>query len=54
VMMYMADREAGPIPAPVTKAGIAALIVAIGAIFYLGILPTRVLNFAARSIATIL
>jgi NADH-quinone oxidoreductase subunit N len=53
VMMYMADREAGPVPAPVTKAGLAALVVAIGVIFYLGVLPTQVLDFAAQSIATI-
>jgi NADH-quinone oxidoreductase subunit N len=53
VMMYMADRQAGPVPAPVAKAGIAALVVAIGAIFYLGILPTQVLDLAAESIATI-
>jgi NADH-quinone oxidoreductase subunit N len=53
VMMYMSDRETGLVLAPVTKAGIAALVVAIGAIFYLGILPTQVLDLAAQSIATI-
>jgi NADH:ubiquinone oxidoreductase subunit 2 (subunit N) len=54
VMMYMADREAG-LAAPVTipRLGIAALMVAIVAIVYLGVLPTRVLDFAAESIATI-
>ena len=54
VMMYMADREAG-LPAPVTipRLGMAALTVAIVAIVYLGVLPTRVLDFAAESIATI-
>ena len=54
VMMYMADREAG-LPAPVTvpRLGMAALMVAIVAIVYLGVLPTRVLDFAAESIATI-
>ena len=53
VMMYMAEREGGVIPAPVSKAGLAALAVAIVAIFYLGILPTQVLDLAAESIATI-
>jgi len=53
VMMYMAERDAGVAPAPVSKAGMAALVVAIGAIFYLGILPTQVLDLAAQSIATI-
>jgi NADH-quinone oxidoreductase subunit N len=53
VMMYMSEREAGIVPAPVSKAGLAALAVAIVAIFYLGILPTTILNLAAESIATI-
>jgi NADH-quinone oxidoreductase subunit N len=54
VMMYMADREGAlPLPAVVTRMGMAALTVAIAAIFYLGVLPTRVLDFAAESIATI-
>src|SRR5918992_1087666 len=53
VMMYMADREAGVTPGPVSNAGMAALTVAVGGIFFLGILPTQVLNFAAESIATI-
>jgi len=54
VMMYMADREGAlPLPAVITRMGMAALTVAIAAIFYLGVLPTKVLNFAAESIATI-
>jgi NADH-quinone oxidoreductase subunit N len=53
VMMYMSDREAGVAPAPVSRAGIAALTVAVIAIFYLGILPAGVLDLAAESIATI-
>jgi NADH-quinone oxidoreductase subunit N len=54
VMMYMADREGAlPLPAVVTRVGMAALTVAIVAIFYLGVLPTQVLNLAAESIATI-
>jgi NADH-quinone oxidoreductase subunit N len=53
VMMYMADRDTGSALAPVSKAGIAALVVAIAVIFYLGILPTQVLDLAAQSIATI-
>ena len=54
VMMYMADREAGlPAPAAIPGVGMAALMVAIIAIVYLGVLPTRVLDFAAESIATI-
>jgi NADH-quinone oxidoreductase subunit N len=54
VMMYMADREGAlPLPAAVTRMGMAALTVAIAVIFYLGVLPTFVLNRAAESIATI-
>jgi NADH-quinone oxidoreductase subunit N len=53
VMMYMADREVSVVPVPVSKAGMAALAVAIAAIFYLGVLPARVLTLAAESIATI-
>jgi NADH-quinone oxidoreductase subunit N len=53
VMMYMAEREGGVALDPVSTAGMAALTVAIVAIFYLGILPTQVLNLAAESIATI-
>ena len=53
VMMYMSDREAAVAPPRVGGWGIAALTVAIVAIFYLGILPTRVLDLAAESIATI-
>jgi NADH-quinone oxidoreductase subunit N len=54
VMMYMSDREG---PAPVlprtSRIGMAALAISIVVIFYLGILPTQVLNLAADSIATI-
>jgi NADH-quinone oxidoreductase subunit N len=53
VMMYMSERQGIPAPARITGMGMAALTVAIVAIFYLGILPTPVLNLAAESIATI-
>ena len=54
VMMYMADRESSlRAPAQVGGVGMAALVASIVVIFYLGILPTRVLDFAAESIATI-
>jgi NADH-quinone oxidoreductase subunit N len=53
VMMYMAERTV-ELPVPhVSRLGVAALSVAIIAIFYLGILPTDVLNLAANSISTI-
>jgi NADH-quinone oxidoreductase subunit N len=53
VMMYMAEREGAPVAARVSGVGLTALTVAIVAIFYLGILPTTVLDLAAESIATI-
>ena len=54
VMMYMSEREGAlPLPAAVTRMGMAALTVAIAVIFYLGVLPTYVLDRAAESIATI-
>ena len=53
VMMYMAEREGAPEPARVTGFGMAALALSIAVIFYLGILPTPVLDFAGKSIATI-
>jgi NADH-quinone oxidoreductase subunit N len=53
VMMYMADRTSAPASARVTMVGMAALTLSIAAIFYLGILPAPVMNYAAESIATI-
>jgi NADH-quinone oxidoreductase subunit N len=54
VMMYMTDEVS---TAPVTQPSAAsffALAVPTAATFYLGLLPTRVLDLAIRSIATIL
>ena len=54
VMMYMSDQ---PSSAPVTSpsaASIFALAVPTAATFYLGLLPTRVLEIALESISTIL
>jgi NADH-quinone oxidoreductase subunit N len=53
VMMYMADREGEAVQVRVTGIGMAALVVSIAAIFYLGVLPTKVLDLAASSISTI-
>jgi hypothetical protein len=49
----MADRVGAPEPARVTGFGMVALTLSILVIFYLGILPTPVLDFAGKSIATI-
>jgi NADH-quinone oxidoreductase subunit N len=53
VMMYMAERDGAPEPARVSGFGMAALALSIAVIFYLGILPTPILDFAGKSIATI-
>ena len=54
VMMYMSDEvAASPVTRP-SATSLFALAVPTVAIFYLGILPTRVLDLAVKSIATIL
>ena len=53
VMMYMTSNDSPPRFPPVPKLVMAALIVSAVLIFYLGILPTRVIDLAAASISTI-
>jgi NADH-quinone oxidoreductase subunit N len=53
VNMYMAEPSGVAVPAKVTGLGMAALTIAIIAIFALGILPTPVIDLAGDSIATI-
>jgi len=54
MMMYMADRDTAlAMPPRVSGIGMCALVASIIMILYLGILPTRALDFAAASIATI-
>src|SRR6476620_3071394 len=53
VMMYMQEPGTEPPRIHVNAISMTALTVAIAAIFYLGILPTQVLNLASQSIATI-
>jgi len=53
VKMYMTEGDASVTPAPIGAVGMTALAIAIIAIFYLGILPTRVLDLAAASVAAI-
>jgi proton-translocating NADH-quinone oxidoreductase chain M/proton-translocating NADH-quinone oxidoreductase chain N len=53
VMMYMTEGpQAAPTPF-VSRMGLAALTVAVIAVFYLGILPTRLLDLALTSVGTI-
>jgi len=53
VMMYMTEDAAGPIRPPISATAMAALAVAMIVTFYLGILPTRVIDLALQSIQTI-
>ena len=53
VMMYMTPRESAAGFPAVPKIAGAALLVSALLVFYLGILPTRVLDWAAASVATI-
>jgi NADH-quinone oxidoreductase subunit N len=53
VMMYMQERAVDAPRVYVSALSMTALTVSIAVIFYLGILPTQVLNLAAQSIATI-
>jgi hypothetical protein len=52
-MMYMTDRDARPVPAPVPRLAMAGLTVAMIGVLYLGVLPTRLIEFAQQSIGTI-
>ena len=54
VMMYITSNEAEARFPPVPRAAGMALIVSAILLFYLGILPTRVIDWAARSVSTIL
>ena len=53
VMMYMTDRDARPVPAAVPAMAMAALILSLMGVLYLGVLPSRVIDFAQASISTI-
>ncbi len=53
VMMYMAERTEVAAPVPTPAIGMVALAISIVLIFYLGILPARVMSLAAASIGTI-
>ena len=53
VMMYMTDEGAEPARPAVSAPAMAALAFAVIATFYLGVLPTRVIDYALESIQTI-
>ena len=54
VMMYMADGPAATsAPVETPRVALAALAAAVAVIFYLGVLPARILDLAVASVATI-
>lgn len=53
VMMYMSEPSDRALDAPVSGVAHLTLVLSVVAIFYLGVLPTRVLDLAAGSIATL-
>jgi NADH-quinone oxidoreductase subunit N len=53
VMMYMSDERAEHVVPPTSATGLAGLAVAALGIFYLGILPARIIDLAARSVEAI-
>jgi len=52
VMMYMSEKTEAAAPPRVPGAALAALALSAVVLFYLGVLPTRVLDLAARSVAS--
>ncbi|HYU79150.1 MAG TPA: NADH-quinone oxidoreductase subunit N [Vicinamibacterales bacterium] len=53
VMMYMSERDARPLPAPLSRVALAALALSVLAILYLGIVPTQIISIAQASVSTI-
>jgi NADH-quinone oxidoreductase subunit N len=53
VMMYMSERDARPVPPPVSNVAMAGLVASVAAVLWLGVLPAPVIAWAERSIATI-
>ena len=53
VMMYMSERDARPLPAPIGTIALAALAISVVGVLYLGILPAQLIDLAQASVATI-
>jgi NADH-quinone oxidoreductase subunit N len=53
VMMYMTEGPAEAAALPVSRAGLAALTLAVVAVVYLGVLPGRVLGIVLESVRTV-
>ena len=53
VMMFMTDRDARQVPAPITTLAYVGLALSLAGVLYLGVLPTAIIDFAQASISTI-
>jgi NADH-quinone oxidoreductase subunit N len=53
VMMYMSERDARPVPGPIAGLAMAGLALSLAGVLYLGVLPSRVIDWAQASVATI-
>jgi NADH-quinone oxidoreductase subunit N len=53
VMMFMTERDARPVPPPISGVAFFGLTVSLIGVLYLGILPSVVIDFAQASISTI-
>ena len=53
VMMFMTERDARPIPAPVSALAFAGLVLSVAGVLWMGILPTTIIDLAQASISTI-
>ena len=53
VMMFMTDRDARQVPAPITTMAYVGLALSLAGVLYLGVLPTAIIDFAQASISTI-
>ncbi len=53
VMMYMSERDARPVPAPLTAVAYTGLALSLIGILYLGILPAQIIDLAQASVGTI-
>jgi NADH-quinone oxidoreductase subunit N len=53
VMMYMTERDARPVPPPISGIAMGGLVASVAAVLFLGVLPAQVIAWAEASIATI-
>jgi NADH-quinone oxidoreductase subunit N len=53
VMMYMSERDARPVPAPITAMAFGALGITVAAVLILGVIPTPLIHYAQESVRTI-